>query len=79
MTWSARNVIDQLNSLRTLPSVALALSSLPQANAMHASSVEFEPKVDEFEAVGVSKAPRDARSSPLIEKNWSAARDGRLS
>ena len=24
---------------------------------MHASSVEFEPEVDEFEAVGVSKAP----------------------
>jgi hypothetical protein len=79
MTWSARTSSTSSTAYAPKASVALALSSLPQANAMHASSVEFEPKVDEFEAVGVSKAPRDARSSPLIEKNWSAARDGRLS
>ena len=52
-----RRLKDTLVNVQATGEFVVNIVSLPQANAMHASSVEFEPEVDEFEAVGVSKAP----------------------
>jgi flavin reductase (DIM6/NTAB) family NADH-FMN oxidoreductase RutF len=52
-----RRLKDTLVNIQATGEFVVNVVSLPQANAMHASSVEFPPEVDEFEAVGLGKAP----------------------
>jgi flavin reductase (DIM6/NTAB) family NADH-FMN oxidoreductase RutF len=52
-----RQLKDTLVNIQATGEFVVNIVSLLQANAMHASSVEFSPEVDEFEAVGVRKAP----------------------
>lgn len=50
---------DTLVNIRETKEFVINIATLPQANAMHASSVEFAPEVDEFDAVGLRKTPSD--------------------
>ena len=52
-----RQLKDTLVNIQATGEFVVNIVSLLQTNAMHASSVEFAPEVDEFEAVGVRKAP----------------------
>jgi flavin reductase (DIM6/NTAB) family NADH-FMN oxidoreductase RutF len=54
-----RQLKDTLVNIRETGEFVVNIVSLPQANAMHVSSVEFAPEVNEFEAVGVRKAPSE--------------------
>jgi flavin reductase (DIM6/NTAB) family NADH-FMN oxidoreductase RutF len=52
-----RRLKDTLVNIQETGEFVINVVSLPQVNTMHASSVEFPPEVDEFEAVGLRKAP----------------------
>ncbi len=52
-----RQLKDTLVNIQATGEFVVNIVSLLQTNAMHASSVEFAPEVDEFEAVGVREAP----------------------
>ncbi|MET8299209.1 flavin reductase family protein, partial [Streptomyces sp. NPDC005180] len=48
---------DTFVNIRDTGEFVTNLATLPQADAMHASAFEFDPGVDEFEALGLEKEP----------------------
>ena len=61
-----RQLKDTLTNIRATGEFVVNTVWLPQANAMHASSVEFAPGVDEFRAVGVPRVPSDLVKPPRV-------------
>jgi flavin reductase (DIM6/NTAB) family NADH-FMN oxidoreductase RutF len=58
---------DTLVNIRETKEFVVNIATLRLANAMHASSIEYPPEVDEFEAVGLRKVPSD------LVKPWRVA------
>lgn len=57
---------DTLVNIQATKEFVVKIASLPQVNAMHASSAEFAPDVDEFEVVGLRKAPSHLVKPPRV-------------
>ncbi|WP_238589030.1 flavin reductase family protein [Pseudonocardia sp. HH130629-09] len=55
---------DTLPNIRDTSEFVTNLVSLPQAHQMHRTAHEFAPEVDEFEAVGLAKAPSEVVAAP---------------
>jgi flavin reductase (DIM6/NTAB) family NADH-FMN oxidoreductase RutF len=58
---------DTLINIRDTGEFVTNLATLPQVTAVHRSSMEFEPDVDEFDAVGVEKEPSAMVKPPRIK------------
>ncbi|MCK8642354.1 flavin reductase family protein [Mycobacterium colombiense] len=58
---------DTLINIRDTGEFVTNLATLPQITALHHSSIEFEPDVDEFDAVGVEKEPSAMVKPPRIK------------
>jgi flavin reductase (DIM6/NTAB) family NADH-FMN oxidoreductase RutF len=58
---------DTFVNIRDTGEFVTNLTSLAQADAMHRSSLEYPSDVDEFEAVGLSKAPSVVVRPPRVE------------
>jgi len=61
-----RQLKDTLVNIQTTGEFVVNMASLPQVNAMHASFAEFAPDVDEFEMVGLRKAPSHLVKPPRV-------------
>jgi flavin reductase (DIM6/NTAB) family NADH-FMN oxidoreductase RutF len=58
---------DTFINIRDTGEFVTNLATLPQVTAVHRSSIEFEPDVDEFDAVGVEKEPSAMVKPPRIK------------
>ncbi|MFF4764627.1 flavin reductase family protein [Streptomyces sp. NPDC001292] len=58
---------DTLVNIRETGEFVTNLASLPQAHQMHQSAFEFDSEVDEFEALGLEKAPCKTIRAPRIK------------
>jgi flavin reductase (DIM6/NTAB) family NADH-FMN oxidoreductase RutF len=58
---------DSFVNIRDTGEFVTNLATLPQVTALHRSAVEFEPDVDEFDAVGVAKEPSSLVKPPRIK------------
>jgi flavin reductase (DIM6/NTAB) family NADH-FMN oxidoreductase RutF len=58
---------DTLINIRDTGEFVTNLATLPQITAVHNSAIEFEPDVDEFDAVGVEKEPSAMVKPPRIK------------
>jgi flavin reductase (DIM6/NTAB) family NADH-FMN oxidoreductase RutF len=58
---------DTLINIRDTGEFVTNLATLPQVTALHRSSIEFEPDVDEFDAVGVEKEASAMVKPPRIK------------
>ncbi|MBJ8345650.1 flavin reductase family protein [Antrihabitans sp. YC2-6] len=58
---------DSLVNIRDTGEFVTNLATLPQVSALHRSAIEFEPDVDEFDAVGVEKEPSAFVKPPRIK------------
>ena len=58
---------DTLINIRDTGEFVTNLATLPQVTAVHRSAIEFEPDVDEFDAVGVEKEPSVMVKPPRIK------------
>jgi flavin reductase (DIM6/NTAB) family NADH-FMN oxidoreductase RutF len=58
---------DTFVNIRDTGEFVTNLVTLPQADKMHRSAFEFPPEVDEFEAVGLAKAPCVVVRPPRVE------------
>jgi flavin reductase (DIM6/NTAB) family NADH-FMN oxidoreductase RutF len=59
---------DTFVNLRDTGEFVTNLATLPQAHALHGSAFAFAPEVDEFEALGLGKAPSDVVRAPRVEE-----------
>ncbi|WP_226352675.1 MULTISPECIES: flavin reductase family protein [unclassified Pseudonocardia] len=57
---------DTFTNIRDTGEFVTNLVSLPQAHQMHRTAHEFAPEVDEFEAVGLAKAPSEVVAAPRV-------------
>lgn len=57
---------DTLVNIRETGEFVTNLVTLPQAEAMHGSAFEFDPDVDEFDALGLEKEPSEVVCVPRI-------------
>jgi flavin reductase (DIM6/NTAB) family NADH-FMN oxidoreductase RutF len=60
-------VKDTYTNLLDTGEFVLHVSTFPQIDAIHRSAVEFEPDVDEFEAIGLEKEPSTVVRPPRIK------------
>ncbi|MET8565963.1 flavin reductase family protein [Streptomyces flaveolus] len=66
-----RTLKDSFRNIRDTGEFVTNLATLPQIEPLHRSAVEFEPDVDEFDAVGVDKeasalvAPPRVKGAPI--------------
>jgi len=67
-TEGDRPTKDTLDNIRDTGELVINVVSLPLANAMHESSKVHPPKVDEFEAAGLTPAPCEAVAAPRVEE-----------
>lgn len=58
---------DTYNNIRDTGEFVTNLATLPQADAMHSSAFEFDPGVDEFEALGLEKEPSVVVRAPRVK------------
>ena len=58
---------DSFVNIRDTGEFVTHMATLPQLNAMHQSAFEFEPDVDEFDAVGLEKEPSAVVRPPRIK------------
>ena len=58
---------DTFVNIRDTGEFVTNLATLPQADAMHASAFEFDPGVDEFEALGLEKEPSEVVRPPRVK------------
>ncbi|MEU9318308.1 flavin reductase family protein [Streptomyces sp. NPDC048295] len=58
---------DSFLNIRDTGEFVTNLATLPQIVPMHRSAIEFEPDVDEFDAVGVEKEPSTLVAPPRIK------------
>lgn len=58
---------DTFVNIRDTGEFVTNLATLPQVTALHQSALEFEPDVDEFDAVGVEKEPSAMVKPPRIK------------
>ncbi|MFF4960644.1 flavin reductase family protein [Streptomyces sp. NPDC001222] len=58
---------DTFVNIRDTGEFVTNLATLPQADAMHSSAFEFGPEVDEFEALGLEKAPSEVVRVPRVK------------
>lgn len=58
---------DTLVNIRDTQEFVVNLATLPQVTAVHRSAIEFEPDVDEFEAVGVEREASSMVKPPRIK------------
>lgn len=58
---------DTLVNIRDTGEFVTNLATLPQITAVHRSAIEFEPDVDEFDAVGVEKEASSMVKPPRIK------------
>ncbi|MGW5247814.1 flavin reductase family protein, partial [Streptomyces sp. NPDC004129] len=58
---------DTFVNIRDTGEFVTNLVTLPQADAMHSSAFEFGPEVDEFEALGLEKAPSEVVRVPRVK------------
>ena len=66
---------DTFVNIRDTGEFVTNLATLPQVTAVHRSAIEFEPDVDEFEAIGVSGRRRRSssrRASRARRSHWNA-------
>src|ERR1700759_2554955 len=57
---------DTFVNIRNTNEFVVNLATIAQADAVHKSAFEFETGVDEFEALGLEKAPSEVISAPRI-------------
>jgi flavin reductase (DIM6/NTAB) family NADH-FMN oxidoreductase RutF len=57
---------DTLTNIRDTGEFVVNIVSLPQANAMHLSSVEYQPEADEFDVTGLGKVRSEVVSAPRV-------------
>lgn len=58
---------DTFVNIRDTGEFVTNLPALPQAHDMHSSAVEFDPGVDEFDALGLEKEPSEVVRAPRIK------------
>lgn len=58
---------DSFVNIRDTGEFVTNMATLPQALAVHRSAIEFEPDVDEFDAVGVDKVASSLVTPPRIK------------
>jgi flavin reductase (DIM6/NTAB) family NADH-FMN oxidoreductase RutF len=58
---------DSFVNIRDTGEFVTHMATFPQLDAVHGTAVEFEPDVDEYEAVGLEKEPSDAVRPPRIK------------
>ena len=58
---------DTFVNMRDTGEFVTNLATLPQVTAVHRSAIEFEPDVDEFDAVGVEREPSSMVKPPRIK------------
>lgn len=58
---------DTFVNIRDTGEFAVNMVTLEQADLMHRSAFEFPPEVDEFEALGIGKAPSQVIRAPRVE------------
>ncbi|MDT0468563.1 flavin reductase family protein [Streptomyces gibsoniae] len=58
---------DTFVNIRDTGEFVTNLATLPQADAMHGSAFAFGPEVDEFEALGLEKAPSEVVRVPRVK------------
>lgn len=61
-----RTLKDSFVNIRDTGEFVTNMATLPQALAVDRSAIEFEPDVDEFDAVGVDKVPSSMVTPPRI-------------
>ncbi|MFD8817722.1 flavin reductase family protein, partial [Streptomyces sp. NPDC059627] len=59
---------DTYLNIRDTGQFVTNMATLPQADALHASAFEYEPGVDEFETLGLAKAPSVVVSAPRVKE-----------
>lgn len=59
---------DTLTNIRDRQEFVINIVSMPLANAMHESSINYPPEVDEFERAGVTPAPSETIAVPRVEE-----------
>lgn len=57
---------DTFVNIRDTGEFVVNVATIGQADAVHRSAYEFDTEVDEFEALGLQKAPSDVISAPRI-------------
>ncbi|MFF3564872.1 flavin reductase family protein [Streptomyces sp. NPDC002574] len=58
---------DTFVNIRDTGEFVTNLATLPQADEMHRTAFEFDPGVDEFDAVGLDKAPSEIVRPPRVK------------
>ncbi|MER5539584.1 flavin reductase family protein [Streptomyces mirabilis] len=58
---------DSFVNIRDTGEFVTNMATLPQVNELNRSAFEFEPDVDEFDAVGLEKEPSEAVKPPRIK------------
>ncbi len=58
---------DSFVNIRDTGEFVTNMATLPQIDGLHRSAFEFEPDVDEFDAVGLEKEPSEAVRPPRIK------------
>ena len=58
---------DTFVNIRDTGEFVVNMVSLPQAHEMHRSAFEFDPDIDEFDAIGLGKEPSVAVRPPRIQ------------
>ncbi|MET7519481.1 flavin reductase family protein [Streptomyces sp. NPDC005480] len=58
---------DSFVNIRDTGEFVINMATLPQIDGLNRSAFEFEPDVDEFDAVGLEKAPSEAVRPPRIK------------
>ncbi|MET7349962.1 MULTISPECIES: flavin reductase family protein [Streptomyces] len=58
---------DSFVNIRDTREFVANMATLPQINGLNRSAFEFEPDVDEFDAVGLEKVPSEAVRPPRIK------------
>jgi flavin reductase (DIM6/NTAB) family NADH-FMN oxidoreductase RutF len=59
---------DTLTNIRDRQEFVINIVSMPLANAMHESSINYPPEIDEFERAGVTPARSEAIAVPRVEE-----------
>ena len=59
-------LMDTFVNIRDTGEFVVNVATLPQAHQLHRSAAEFPPGVDEFDAVGLEKAPSEVVKPPRI-------------
>jgi flavin reductase (DIM6/NTAB) family NADH-FMN oxidoreductase RutF len=60
---------DTFVNIRDTEEFVINMAVLPLADEVHRSAIEFDPHIDEFDALGIAKAPCEVVKAPRIKES----------